>query len=549
MTEEQADKSFGAKDFALLGVILLAGLGLRLYALGFADGNPFLRPDESKVALYALRIASGQIFLDYFWYSHLYFYALAGVFWVVARVQGIALAAGRIDNSVVAQYCAVFFPAGRSMTALFGTCQILLVCRLAQKISSRRLAGLAAALLLALAYLPVREAHFLTVDIAMSFFVLLSFLFLARCLENPDRKNFILSGLALGLAAGTKLNGLTLLPALGLAWLIIFGKEKKPWRGLLLDSRIGLALAMLILAFFLANPSALYYRHSFLAQFHRFREYGLRREFLEPVTEPGIYFYGRGLYYGLGAGALGFAGLGLVPWIKQRQWSGLILFAFALCWLGFHSLSPTRFLRYLDPAIPLICVSAGAGISWLLEKLKARSRIFKYETAWVFALALLALLPGSIELVSFEKLLGRDDTRILAREWITKNLRPGTMAQVGGRRNFRIMLEPELLPGFPSAYFDQKDEPGLLKKDFSDPEKTPDYVITYDSLTPFLRTEKALEEKLGRAGEKLKCFDPYAPGASPSPRYDGQDAFFVPFARFKGIGRPGPAICIYKMIK
>ncbi len=70
--------------------------------------------------------------------------------------------------------------------------------------------ALVAALFLALTFIHVRDSHFGTTDIAMTFLIVMSVSFLVRAHLTGQRHLFALAGLAGGLATATKYNGVFL---------------------------------------------------------------------------------------------------------------------------------------------------------------------------------------------------------------------------------------------------------------------------------------------------------------------------------------------------
>ena len=85
--------------------------------------------------------------------------------------------------------------------------------------SVRTTTALAAAALLSLAFLHVRDSHFGVTDVPMTFLVLVAFLFIVRLSESGETRDLIAAGVAAGLATSTKYNAaLIALPAL----LVIF---------------------------------------------------------------------------------------------------------------------------------------------------------------------------------------------------------------------------------------------------------------------------------------------------------------------------------------
>ena len=150
------------------------------------------------------------------------------------------------------------------------------------------LAGLLAALALAVIPFHVKDSHIATIDVPMVFWLAWSLYFSARILRDGRRKNYIWAGVFAGLAASTKYNGILVLVCVGVAHVLrlprlagqfprarllgpSFGKRKSLALGLqsralflgrLLLSRESLkpitSVLIAILVFFIGTPFALF---------------------------------------------------------------------------------------------------------------------------------------------------------------------------------------------------------------------------------------------------------------------------------------------------
>ena len=118
------------------------------------------------------------------------------------------------------------FVVGRSVSVLLGSCSIFLVYGIAKKMFGSR-AGLWAGLVLALLPLHVVNSHYLTSDITMVFFLLLSFLGLLVTFEKQQIQNYAGTGIAFGLAVAAKYNAMFFLPVVFASH---FFPDKCPWR-------------------------------------------------------------------------------------------------------------------------------------------------------------------------------------------------------------------------------------------------------------------------------------------------------------------------------
>jgi YYY domain-containing protein len=98
---------------------------------------------------------------------------------------------------------------GRAYSALFDIAAILLTFLIARRLYGPRVAALAA-LLYALAALPIQLAHFFTVDSATSFFVLLSIYCAVRIAQGGGAGSYVALGLSIGAAMACRVTLATL---------------------------------------------------------------------------------------------------------------------------------------------------------------------------------------------------------------------------------------------------------------------------------------------------------------------------------------------------
>ena len=145
------------------------------------------------------------------------------------------------------------FAVGRSVSGLLGSCSIFLAYGIAKRMFGSR-AGIWAGLILALLPLHVVNSHYLTSDITMVFFLLLSFLGLLVTFEKRQIQNYAGAGVAFGLAVAAKYNAIFLLPVVIASQ---FLQKKCPW------SRKSWLYVGAALGFLLGEPYVLFHRREF----------------------------------------------------------------------------------------------------------------------------------------------------------------------------------------------------------------------------------------------------------------------------------------------
>ena len=410
----------------LLAGALIVGAGLRFYGLDFGLPHTQARPDEGVLLHRALSVASGDLNPHFFNYPSLHIYVTAiacGLYYLLQLVTG------SIDGS--AQFVARFvadpselYLLGRSISAFYGIATIVVCAHLANRICGRRAAEIAA-WLLSMAFLHVRDSHFLAVDIAATFWGLLSVALMVNCCR-PGSRNSWAAALALGLAISSKYSLALFLPAL---IYVGIGRHPQSLRSGCRESLMLLSVATA--AFFITSPYVLLDVGSFLEDLtfearHFGGGHGIN------LGNGWIYHLTVSLGLGLGWPLLLTSIAGLTWFVRQRTPEGVVL---ALACIGYFAVAGaggTLFVRYGLPLVPLLCVTAAA---WVSTQTRFHPRVGLAITI------LLLLVPGSRS-IEHVALLARTDSRLLAAEWIESHISDGSVIAISGTDYSRPLLPP-----------------------------------------------------------------------------------------------------------
>ena len=187
----------------MVAVTVLA-LGLRLVGIAF---GPY-HPDEHLIINHSLAFGAGDLNPHLFYFPTFFMYLLFGVYGIFYL---LGLAAGKFhgQDDLIALYLVspqVFYVLGRVVSASFGAATVILTYRLGKACKNSR-TGAAAALLLAVNFLHVRDSHFATMDVALTFFMTLSLWFLMSYLNEKKQGAYRWAAFTAGMAAAVKYNG------------------------------------------------------------------------------------------------------------------------------------------------------------------------------------------------------------------------------------------------------------------------------------------------------------------------------------------------------
>ncbi len=566
------------RERLVLGAILAVAVGVRAVGLDF--GTPLLhcRPDERTILNLVLRFGSGDLNPHFFNYGSLWLYVLAvayGVYFALGRAAGWFASPRDLLRLYDFDPTSLLLIA-RGLSVAMGSATVLLAAH-AGRVLLGRTEGLIAGALLSLTYLHARDSHFGTTDVPMTAFLTASLVFLARALRSGALRELALAGLCAGLAASIKYAGVRMfVPA---AWTLAC-RRREEGVGVGLDRRALAFAGLFALGFVGGTPFALLDAPRFLADVLAESRHLAEGHHVE--LPPGIVQHARvSLLYGMGAPLLASAVLGSIALALRRPREAGLLLAFPLAYFALLAPGRTVFVRYAVPLLPFLCVAAAFGLAELARALAARTWP-RSTRAWCALLCAAVLAPGALRIAQFDALLRERDNRLVVQHWIEANLAPGSTLHQGvpgelfngpqwaridlfptpdmlerdlaalvasGRaeRRMRVLIE-ELRasgrPGFVEVGFEP--EPARFVSLLREPAAAPRYVlIARHPVRRLPPPAAALLAVLERDYTLLRSFE-VVPLEEGEGIYDEQDAFFLPFAGFAGVERPGPSYWLYE---
>jgi hypothetical protein len=377
LTAALAARLAGRRGWALGAALVLPAMLALSLAVRFAgidsevSGRYYL--DEGTYYHHATMIDRGEVLRLSFVYPHLVYYADALTLWAAARFPATVAALGRrlygLDDPLAVAWLLL-----RGVVALLSALTVVPVYELARRASGAaapwvgRAAGALAAALLIASDLFNEGSHLNTCDVPSAFFATLCLLLVARLADRERAGDYLLAGVAAGLAGASKYPaGLVALgiAAVWLGWRV----RRRDWNG-------GLAWAALAAlgTFVAVMPSVVAYPGMAFAGprgiFFGARQYG-RGGWLGVMPESNAGFYAGKLLWSFGwpaviAGLSGLALLGLRARTRGRLARLLWLAPFPVVFLALVASMNMVVKRNLYPVLPILAVYLGAGMaSWL----------------------------------------------------------------------------------------------------------------------------------------------------------------------------------------
>lgn len=418
----------------ILLVIIGLGLGLRLWGIGF--GLPYLyHPDEGLPVAVALRmLQTGNLNPNFFDWPSLLFYVnalLYGGYFVVGRllgwfVQPTDLAIPDVITIAVGKATVPGeFLLSRGFEAVVGAFSIVAVYWIGREIGRGRVAGWLAALWFAVETVDIRNSQFIRPDTLLIFFGLVSLYFSLRLLDDPSARNYILAGLAAGLAISSKYNAIFFVVPIAVSHFV-------RWRVAgLRRAEIYLAAIACGLAFLLTTPFA-------VLDWSHFWQNGILGDAAHYATgHAGDEGDNLAWYFGFLSGALNWmlpaSLLEAILMLVTRERRAIVLLSFPVSYFIFINLYTVHFENTILPVIPFVILLAALLGGWLYRFVTSRWRVETLAYQSLFAgVAMILALPFLRASIEYNTAILQPDSRETARVWIEQNLPPDS----------RIFVEP-----------------------------------------------------------------------------------------------------------
>jgi len=407
-----------------LASVLLVATALRVWGIGF--GLPYVEhPDEPFWVIKVLQMIKSSdpnphdfIYPSLYYYVnaliYLVYYGFGRLFGAFQSLTDLAEPVLLIGGSGKTALPGLFL-SGRSLSVALGVATVALTFDLGRRITGFVLGGVLAGLWVAFSPTLVANSRFLIPDGPLAFFTTLIVWAAWRIYQGGRTRDYLLAGVALGLAVGLKYNAAVFALAVVLAHFLRTG-----WRGVK-NWRLYLAGAISLVVFVVTTPFAILDAQAFLqGAFIDIRHYtgGHAGNSGNSLAWYLAYFWRTE------GPMLLLAAAGALWGAYKRSRGAILVAATALAYLLFISAFAVHFERTALPLIPLFAVLAAYYlVSLLPSQAPDRAGVQLGAAAALLAVALIFPLAGAVrDTVRLTTPDGRDT----AREWIDLNLPAGT---------------------------------------------------------------------------------------------------------------------------
>jgi len=401
-------------EVAALIALALGALWLRVWGLGQGYPEMYGHVDEVGVAASIWNFfRSATLLPTEFTYPAFYSYLVAAVLWLSAVLGWGPHLHNAFDSAVLISYLDPARAAlvGRALSAVLSTVTVCLTFALARAAYGMTTAWIAA-LFMALAVVPVGQAHHALPDSTMACMAQLCFFFSWKIYREGKWRHYAVAGLAAGLVIASKYNGAFVALAIPTAHLLRSG-----WVGAF-GGKLCFAVALAMGALFAGSPYLFLTPEKYwgLAQY-QFSSLG----FSLGDTQPWWWVFRALWQVEWLLGGLMLLGILHVLW-RRDPLDKIFLAAWIPSFIYIGSWTRES-LHYLLHFYPLWAIAAALLVQEGARRIVCRRR----RRVVIWAVVVLVSLPSAVLVYRFNREMSQTDVRNEAAAWIEAHVDGGVV--------------------------------------------------------------------------------------------------------------------------
>ena len=371
-------------EIIVLICILIFAFIIRI--IGIENGAPLrLHGDETRLVIFSLKILAGKLHnLDVFFRYHAYptlFPILNAIVYAMVAIINVVFKNWLSFESMKTVYYSnpfYFNYISRLISIFFGTFSIVAIYILAKKIFCKKV-GFVSAALLSCSFIHVRNSHFGTVDILLTFLVLVALIYTYNIMTLSRRKDYIFAGIFWGLALATKYNVYILLITVCFSHILRDNRKTKRFIKEILNVNFMFFLLLLVGTFLIFCPLPLINGEKFLNGLMLMKELqsqgkiGTGGHYFSLIIgdiPSGFSFWSRNsLPDAIGVVNLWSAIFGIFIYGRQRKKVYIFLIIPIILLYSIVSITSYKAIRQILPIIPLLIIFSSAFFYWFSNKI------------------------------------------------------------------------------------------------------------------------------------------------------------------------------------
>ncbi|HPP07537.1 MAG TPA: glycosyltransferase family 39 protein [bacterium] len=304
--------------------------------------------------------------------------------------------------------------AGRLLTVTMAVCGLIFFTMVAVFLYGKW-GGLFATACLGLSPLYVINSHYMTVDIPMVFWIIVSLFFIVKFIRTKKFLFLCLSSFFIGVASGTKYPAVTMIFALPFVY---FADRRNFNFRFFKDTMI--LFFLLLVGFLITTPYALISFQEFKrdVMYQTFSRGVGASDFLSYFRFPGECF--GALWVGVWLILILYIAGICVQAVRRNFSDRIVLTCCMLMFLPLLSAGGFKYARYYLIVLPFLSLSAGCFFDWILQIRNLRSRLLGAMMCMIF-------LVGSFsKSLAYSVLMSKKDVRLIAAEYIEREIKPAS---------------------------------------------------------------------------------------------------------------------------
>lgn len=418
------------KKFKILFILFILICGFLLRVLGIGYGLPDIsHPDETRVILDTFSMGHrGSLLPERPDYALLYRYFLLfifGFYFLLGKILGVFKNSLDFASSFIINPANIYLIA-RTVSVIFGTAIGIGAYIFGKNVFKKEVIGISAMVFTLFEFQLLQHSQWSIYPIILCFFTLPAFYYMFKLIEEPARKNFLLSGMFCGLAISIQNQAIFLIPSLFLTYLLSFRTHKTKIK---INEFIKLVIYSLFIFLLFCLMGNFYWFFVFNKSLAKTLElFGVTRVGFSSAAPYNYNFFSMFWWFINELirqdGILGLVMVaGIIYSIYKHNSFDLIFLLFLFIYLWALSSWGFRIMHDMVSLLPIICIFASRFLIEITERVIRKN----YYYVVISCLIVLPLAKDSLQ-ADIKKL--HKDTRQIARDWVEQNIPQGSRIAV-----------------------------------------------------------------------------------------------------------------------